>query len=111
MITLEELLRQQGSIDAEHLERWIARGLVRPEGTSDSPRFADVDVARIRLLVELHEEFSFEEEAVETMMDLLDQVHSLRRRLSLLARAIEQQPKSVRRAIEAELQALAPSRE
>ena len=106
MITLDELLARYDSATAIRLERWIYRGLVRPEQAAESPRFADIDVARVELLVELGEVLACDDETLESVMDLLDQVHGLRRRLTVVAQAIGRQPEAVQEAIAAELQRL-----
>lgn len=99
MTTLDELLRQHGQLTEVHVERWVSRGLLRPDGSGDSWRFEQIDVARARLLGELVDELGFEEESVETVVDLVDQVHTLRRQLDLLGHAIAEQPAATREAI------------
>ncbi len=99
MTTLDELLRQHGQLTEVHVERWVSRGLLRPSGAGDGWRFEQIDVARARLLGELVDELGFEEESVETVVDLVDQVHTLRRQLDLLGHAIAEQPAATREAI------------
>jgi chaperone modulatory protein CbpM len=48
----------------------------------------------------------FDDESVETVIDLLDQVHTLRRQLEQLGQAIGRQPAETREAIEVALKAL-----
>ena len=107
MTTLDELLRVHGRLTSVHVERWVARGLLRPTGTAEAWSFEQVDVARARLLAELADELGFDEEAVETVVDLVDQVHTLRRQLDLLGRAIAEQPAATREAIAGALDRLA----
>jgi chaperone modulatory protein CbpM len=90
-----------------HVERWVARGLLRPAGTGDTWTFEQIDVARVRLLAELADDIGFDDEAVETIVGLVDQVHTLRGQLDLLARAIAAQPTETREAIAAALKRLA----
>jgi len=99
MTTLDDLLRQHGRLTAVHVERWVARGLLRPAGGGDGWNFEQIDVARARLLGELVDELGFDDESVETVVDLVDQVHTLRRQLDLLGRAIAEQPAATREAI------------
>ena len=106
MTTLDELLRLHGSLTTMHVERWVARGLLRPVGQGDAWTFEQVDVARVRLLAELADEIGFDDEAVETIIGLVDQVHTLRGQLDLLARAIADQPPATREAIAATLRRL-----
>ncbi len=99
MTSLDDLLRQHGRLTAVHVERWVARGLLRPAGGGDGWSFEQIDVARARLLGELVDELGFDDESVETVVDLVDQVHTLRRQLDLLGRAISEQPATTREAI------------
>jgi chaperone modulatory protein CbpM len=99
MTSLDDLLRQHGRLTAIHVERWVARGLLRPAGGGDGWSFEQIDVARARLLGELVDELGFDDESVETVVDLVDQVHTLRRQLDLLGRAIAEQPATTREAI------------
>lgn len=103
MTTLEDLLRLHVALTPARVERWIAIGLLRPEGDDDPPRFAAIDVARVQLLIELREDLAIDDQALETVVPLLDQVHTLRHRLARLADAIARQPEDVRRAIAAAL--------
>ena len=53
MTSLSDLLRARQGLTTVHVERWVARGLLRPSGSAESWSFEPVDVARVRLLVEL----------------------------------------------------------
>jgi len=104
--TLDELLRLHGRLTTVHVERWVARGLLRPSGPVEAWSFEQIDVARARLLAELIDEMGFDDESVETVVDLVDQVNTLRRQLDLLGHAIAEQPAATREAIAAALQRL-----
>ncbi|MGZ3339751.1 MAG: chaperone modulator CbpM [Reyranella sp.] len=106
MTSLDDLLRVHGRLTTVHVERWVERGLLRPSAEGDAWVFETVDVARARLLAELVDEMGFDDESVETVIDLLDQVHTLRGQLDLLGHAISEQPAPVREAIAAALQRL-----
>jgi len=106
MTTLDELLRAHGSITTVHVERWVERGLLRPTAEGQAWVFEPVDVARACLLADLGDQMGFDEEAVETVVDLLDQVHTLRRQLHQLGIAIGRQPTETREAIAVALKAL-----
>jgi len=104
MITLDDLLGRHGELTSVHIERWMARGLLHP---SQGGSFETVDVARIGLLAELVDDIGFDDEAAETVVTLLDQLHASRRQLKLLGDAIAQQPPATRQAIADALSALA----
>jgi chaperone modulatory protein CbpM len=106
MTTLAELLRAHGGITTVHVERWVERGLLRPTAEGEAWVFEPVDVARACLLADLSDQLGFDEEAVETVVDLLDQVHTLRRQLHQLGVAIGRQPNETREAIAEVLKAL-----
>ena len=106
MTSLDDLLRVHGRLTTVHVERWVARGLLRPTAEGDAWAFEAVDVARARLLAELADEMGFDDEAVETVIDLVDQVFTLRRQLHQLGEAISQQPAETREAIALALKGL-----
>jgi chaperone modulatory protein CbpM len=109
MTTLHELLSLHDRLTAMHVERWVARGLLRPAGSGDAWTFEQIDVARVRLLAELEGDIGFDDEAIETIVGLVDQVHTLRGQLGLLAQAIAQQPEETRRTIAQALRRLSGS--
>ncbi len=99
MTTLEELLR---SITVSPLSMSSAGSRAACSGPSADGEnwiFEPVDVARARLLADLTDDLGFDDEAVETVVDLLDQVHTLRRQLHQLGMAIGRQPTETREAI------------
>jgi chaperone modulatory protein CbpM len=106
MTSLDELLRQHGQLTMVRVERWVARGLLRPSEQGDAWSFEQVDVARACLLAELDDDLGFDDEAVETVVSLVDQVHTLRGQLDLLAHAIAEQPPAARAAIATTLKRL-----
>ena len=75
--TREFLLRAQ--LDAETLEAWIAAGWLLPRGDDEEARFAEIDIARARLIRDLQAEIGVNDEGVGVTLDLLDQIHGLRR--------------------------------
>jgi chaperone modulatory protein CbpM len=97
--SLEQLLRLHAGLTSVRIERWVARGLLRPAGEGDAWAFEQVDVARVRLLAELGDDLGFDEDTVESVVRLIDQVHTLHERLDVLLRAIAEQPPETRTAI------------
>src|SRR5260221_308468 len=106
MTTLDELLHAHGRLTSIHVDRWVQRGLLRPSADDDSWTFESVDVARARLLAELTADMGFDDDAIETVIDLLDQVYTLRHQLEQLGQAIGCQPAETREAIAVALKAL-----
>jgi chaperone modulatory protein CbpM len=105
-MTFDELLQIHRHITAVHIDRWVQLGLLRPAGDEPGWTFEDVDVARAHLLAELTGDLGIDEESLETVVDLLDQVHTLRRQLHQLGLAIGRQPAETREAIAVSLKQL-----
>jgi len=95
----EDLVREVRTLSVQRLHRWIRLGWVRPERHEGAPLFHEVDVARVRLLVELEHELEFDEDTVPMLLALLDQVHGLRHELRSLAAAIDELPPEQRERI------------
>ncbi|MFO1079656.1 MAG: chaperone modulator CbpM [Reyranellaceae bacterium] len=106
MTTLDELLRGHARLTTVRIETWVRRGLLRPTGGHDEWQFEAVDVARAELLAELSDDLGIDEESLETVVDLLDQIHTLRRQVDLLGQAIAAQPTAVRGELAATLERL-----
>jgi chaperone modulatory protein CbpM len=84
MITLELLCARFTRLRVEDLQGWIAEGHVRPERAGDELVFTELDVERVRLILELREDMAVNEEALPVVLSLLDQLYALRRRLRAL---------------------------
>jgi chaperone modulatory protein CbpM len=69
----------QSRLDAQALEAWIDAGWLRPRGNQSGSEFSDMDLARARLIWDLRNELGVNDEAVPVVLDLLDQIYSLRR--------------------------------
>lgn len=90
-------------VAADDLTDWIARRWVVPAGTAPDWAFAEIDVARIRLVHDLRQGLGVEEDSVGLVLSLLDQVYDLRHRLGAILAAAERQPGPVRDALLAAL--------
>lgn len=99
MISEKELLDLIKRLEADALRRWIAIGWVLPQHEGADVRFDDSDVARVRLICELHYELRIEEDAMPVVLSLMDQLYQSRRSLSRLMSAIAAQPNEVRSRI------------
>lgn len=81
MITLDILCARFSSLREDDLERWICAGHVRAERQADVLVFQEIDVERVRLILELRDDMQVNEEALPVVLSLLDQLYALRRRL------------------------------
>jgi chaperone modulatory protein CbpM len=69
----------QSRLDARALDAWIEAGWLRPQGSQSSREFSDIDLARARLIGDLRGNLGVNDEAVLVVLDLIDQIHGLRR--------------------------------
>ncbi len=88
MIGLAVLVRRVGGVEESELRQWIAQSWVRPAGPPEAPEFQDVDVARVRLIVELRRDLGVNDEAVPVVLSLLDQLYRERDRQRRLRDAL-----------------------
>jgi chaperone modulatory protein CbpM len=88
MIGIEVLIARVPGLQRVHVEHWIASGWVRPEGAGGHYEFREIDVARVRLIHELHDELDVNEDALPVVLSLLDQLYDARRRIRELCDAI-----------------------
>ena len=84
MITLDGALHLVSGLEEAALRRWIAHEWVRPAQERGEPVFREIDVARIRLIIELRDEMEVGEGAMPVVLSLLDQLHEQRRQMRRL---------------------------
>jgi chaperone modulatory protein CbpM len=99
MIDFDALCRLVGGLEPRELEMWIAERWVLPERTGERYIFHDIDVARVRLIVELRREMAIDTEAMPLVLHLLDQVYASRRALRRVTAAIDALPPELREAV------------
>jgi chaperone modulatory protein CbpM len=90
------------------LTSWVARGWVRPEPSGAGPEdpsweFHEIDIARVRLIHDLHRAMQIDDATMPLVLSLLDQIYDLRGALHELLRALEVQPEDVRTSVLAAL--------
>jgi chaperone modulatory protein CbpM len=90
MITLDILCARFTTLDPDDLRRWIADGHVRPERVEDTLAFQEIDVERVRLILDLRDTLSVNEDALPVVLSLLDQLYALRRQLRRAGLALDQ---------------------
>ncbi|MEO5806436.1 chaperone modulator CbpM [Devosia sp.] len=99
MITIDVLVTHSTGLTRQDLERWIGNDWVRPDSRSGTFVFAEIDIARVRLIQELRDELEVNEAALPIVLSLLDQLYDLRRqirRAMLEADATEIDPPAVK---------------
>jgi chaperone modulatory protein CbpM len=85
VITWDELVRLAGC-SHDDLSRFVEEGWIVPDAEDG---FAEADVARLHLIVELRRDLAIDDEAMPVVLSLLDQVYVLRRQLRLLSTLVE----------------------
>lgn len=104
-MTLEEALAKLDGEPARiALEHYIARAWVRPLPEAEGWQFDELDVARAHLVYYLRHELMVGDEAMDVVLNLLDQLYGLRDRMDALSRALEGQAPDVRANIVAKIQ-------
>lgn len=83
----DEVLRRVAGLDRASLGRWVALGWVRPPAAGGGG-YREVDVARLRLIVELRDAMEVGESAMPVVLSLLDRLHEERRRMRRLCEAL-----------------------
>ena len=106
MMAFEELLHSFHGLDSRDLARWIANRWVLPEPRGQTWIFHEVDVARVKLILEIRHQFAIDEEAMPLVLGLLDQVYDLRRQLRRICDALASQPSEVQDAVRRTLPSL-----
>lgn len=96
-------------LDSTVLETWIEAGWIVPRREDETKKFAEVDVARARLIRDLQHRIGVNDEGVAIILDLIDQIHGLRGRLREVCAAVAAQPEAVRVAIATEVRITAPA--
>ncbi|MBR0667635.1 MerR family transcriptional regulator [Roseomonas hellenica] len=91
MITFEILCARFTTLQPDDLRRWITEGYVRPAATERDLQFQEIDVERVRLILELRDEMQVNEEALPLVLSLLDQLYALRRRMKRLGMALDEE--------------------
>jgi chaperone modulatory protein CbpM len=76
----EFLVRAQ--LERETLEAWIEEEWLIPGESADEVTFSDADVARAQLIRDLKNDLGINDEGVGAVLNLVDQVHGLRRVLT-----------------------------
>ena len=99
MIGERQLIDAIEQLEADALRRWIDLGWVLPLKDDSGLRFDPTDVARVRLICELHYELRIEEDSMPVVLSLMDQLYTARRDLRSLMSAVAQEPEDVRSRI------------
>lgn len=81
------------------LATFVETQIILPVRTNNGVYFRQIDIVRMELLCELHDEFDLNEDALSVVISLIDQLHAARGHLHGVLRAIEAESKEVRQRI------------
>jgi chaperone modulatory protein CbpM len=82
----EFLVRAQ--LERETLEAWIEEKWLIPGESAGEVTFSDADIARAQLIRDLKNDLGVNNEGVGVILNLVDQVHGLRRVLNEVLRSV-----------------------
>ncbi|MBK5567803.1 chaperone modulator CbpM [Ensifer sp. SSB1] len=86
-------------IEVKVLRIWVEQRWLMPQEVEAGWLFEEADLARARLIQDLTGPMGVNDDGVDVAMRLLDQIHGLRGRLSVLMNAIRSQDPEVQRLI------------
>jgi chaperone modulatory protein CbpM len=75
-------------LEIETLEVWIKEEWLIPREGATGQEFSDVDIARARLIKDLKHDLGVNDEGIGVILNLIDQVHGLRRTLGDLLQTV-----------------------
>lgn len=93
----------RANIEADVLEAWVAAGWLMPTAREGGVQFSEIDVARVRLIHDLRGDIGVNDEGVGVILDLIDQLHGLRRTLGHFLTALHTQPEDLRERLAVDL--------
>jgi chaperone modulatory protein CbpM len=80
----------QARINAHTMDAWLEAGWLAPRRNDDGTQYSEIDLARAHLIEDL-KDLGINDEGVPVILDLVDQLHGLRRVLRELLSTIKAQ--------------------
>ena len=80
----------RAQLDRETLEVWIEEEWLVPIGIATDLTFSEADLARAKLIRDLKQDLGVNDEGVGVILNLLDQVHGLRRALAEMLQTVRE---------------------
>ena len=84
MIMNKKEFQITSGVEGPTLKLWIDQEWLIPGDSPGGPTFSAADVARARLIQGLKHDFGVNDEGIDLVLHLVDQLHGLRRALTLL---------------------------
>jgi chaperone modulatory protein CbpM len=108
MLEIREFLFH-AQLSGDDVDHWIEAGWLKPRRTGQGAAFSEIDLARAQLIRDLRRDFGVNDDGVAIILDLIDQLHGLRRSLRDLCQAVGSQPSDLQQRILAEIENLRPA--
>jgi chaperone modulatory protein CbpM len=83
MISRQQFLLR-ARVDDATLTAWVEEEWIIPRSAAAEPEFAEIDVARAALIRDLKHDLDINDAGIGVILNLIDQVHGLRRTLAEL---------------------------
>jgi len=83
---------QRVHIDQTTLDVWLGERWLLPNETMPDLEFSEIDLARASFILDLQRDLGVNDEGVGIILDLVDQMHGLRKVLSVLVPAVGNEP-------------------
>jgi chaperone modulatory protein CbpM len=96
IITRQEFLIR-ARLDGDTLEAWIAEEWIVPTGADPEISFTEADLARAELIHDLKGDLDVNDAGVGVILDLVDQMHGLRKMLADLLQSMHRGEGGARR--------------
>lgn len=90
-ISRAQFLSLSGMED-ETLNAWIEEEWLIPSGSSPELSFSEIDIARAQFIHDLRVDFGVNDEGVGLILNLVDQLHGIRRTLRELRQEVRTTP-------------------
>lgn len=90
MIISKQEFLERAQIDRKTLEVWIEEEWIVSSGTATELAFSEADLARAELIRDLMQDLGVNDQGVGVILNLLDQMHGLRRALADTLQSVRQ---------------------
>ena len=79
-------------IERDEITMWIERRWLMPLASDGDFLFSEADIARAQMITEFRRDLAIDEEALPTVLGLVDQLHATRRRFRQLVQIVCELP-------------------
>lgn len=103
LYTEQETIAVIDDLTVPRLTGFVRARVVVPVGSDQGDLYREVDLARLRLLCDLEQDYRLDDEALALVMSLLDQLNAARADMRALLAALAAQPPETRQSLRAAL--------